>query len=122
MASSAETDGDGEFLLLKNLGNAPLGHWAKADAVPDHGDSVEPDTDFPGNDRNSGSPDCSHHPTPIGILAEQSSLDQIRRCDSMGNLMGLMGSISPGYVDLHDLCHAFSITTDSECQGLTGLC
>ena len=76
-APLTKVDGDRKFFLLEDLRNLTLSGQARAHSLFDHDDFVEAHGQFVGINRDTGSADGAHDPSPVGIFSKEGGFDQV---------------------------------------------
>src|SRR4249920_877005 len=95
--------GDRKFFLAKDLRDSAFSNESESNSSLYHCDPAKPHVQLRGGNRDTSSSDRRHHTTPIGILAEQGSLNQVRGRNGLGHLPCLCHGGCSGHLDVHQL-------------------
>ena len=107
---------DRKLFLAKDSCDSMFSNESKSNSSPNHRHCAKRHLQLRGGNRDPGSPDCCHHTAPIGILAEQSSLHQVRGRNGLGHLSCLRYAGCSGHLNLYYFANAFAIAADCQCQ------
>src|ERR1044071_8385889 len=113
--------GDRKFFLTKDFRDALFSRRSKSNSVSYHLNPATPQVRLRRGDRTAPSSDRCHHTTPIGILAEQGCLHQVRSRDGLGHLPCPLHSGCSRHLNTHNLGYTLSVATNGQRERLTSL-